>query len=93
MENINDLMDEFKKAIRKGSIQKAYKYIFELFTSLEGELKCVKEKNITVNAIYHGYLDMTYLPVFTENLKKHDSCLSFQLRHSGEGRNPVVSES
>lgn len=71
MENMNELMNEFKKCLNKGNIQKTYRYIFELFSDIGKELKKCKDKVITVNSTYHGYLDMTYIPVVTETLKEN----------------------
>ncbi len=70
MENINDLMNEFKIELSKRKIQKAYRYIFDIFTDLGNALKN-SEKIISINSLYHGYLDMTYLPVITKKLKEN----------------------
>lgn len=69
MENFNELMKDFKNQLDKGRIQKAYRYIFDLFTDLANEIKNNQNKSISTNSLYHGYLDMTYLPVVTDTLK------------------------
>lgn len=71
LENYNELMDALKEQLKKGQIQKAYRYIFDTFSKLSNELKSTSQKNISVNTIYHGYLDMTYLPVLTDMLKEN----------------------
>jgi len=64
-------MNDFKVQLNKGRIQKAYRYIFEIFGDLGNELKNSNDKTITINSLYHGYLDMTYLPVITNSLKNN----------------------
>lgn len=71
MENLNEIMNDFKTLLDKGRIQKAYRYIFEIFTDLRNELQSRKDKYYIVNSMYHGYLDMTYLPVVTTILKEN----------------------
>lgn len=71
METINELMDDFKSLLARGRIQKAYRYIFDIFTDLSNALKNGTTGTIFTNALYHGYLDMTYLPVITSKLKEH----------------------
>ena len=62
---MNDLNDQ----LRKGRIQKAYRYIFDVFSDVVNELKNYRSKVIGITSVYHGYLDMSYLPVTTESLK------------------------
>jgi hypothetical protein len=69
MENFNELMSDFKVQLNKGKVQKAYRYIFDIFADLGNGLKARQDKIISINSLYHGYLDMTYLPVMTELLK------------------------
>jgi hypothetical protein len=72
MENYNELMNDLKVQINKGRIQKAYRYIFEIFSDLGAEIKNNQTKIISTNSLYHGHLDMTYLPVTTDILKSND---------------------
>ncbi|MBP7461589.1 MAG: hypothetical protein KBA26_09900 [Candidatus Delongbacteria bacterium] len=69
MENINDMMDDFKRHLNHGRIQKAYRYIFEIFSDVVNQFKEGQDKTISTHSLYHGYLDMSYLPVTTEVLK------------------------
>jgi len=71
MENYNELMNELKDQLSKGRIQKAYRYIFDIFSDLGNEIKNTQNKMISSTSLYHGYLDMTYLPVTTETLKSN----------------------
>lgn len=71
VKNNNDLMDEFKEVLSNKNIQKAYQLIFDLFSDLKKELKNGNHKTISYASLYHGYLDMTYLPVTTEMLNNN----------------------
>jgi|WetSurMetagenome_2_1015567.scaffolds.fasta_scaffold176939_1 hypothetical protein len=71
MENYNELMNDLKDQLSKGRIQKAYRYIFDIFSDLGNEIKNCQNKVISNTSLYHGYLDMTYLPVTTETLKNN----------------------
>ncbi len=62
-------MNEYKKQIQKGTVQKAYQglmnYIMELRTHFES-----KYPDYSVSgSIYQGYMDMTYFSFFPESLK------------------------
>lgn len=62
-------MNDFKSQLARGRIQKAYRYIFEIFTEIGNSLKKSNPETISTSALYHGYLDMTYLPVTTKKIK------------------------
>ena len=68
MESLPDLIDEYRKQLEKGVIQRAYqglmKYIMDLRTHFSKNFPDFAPGNI-----YHGYMDMTYFPVFPESLK------------------------
>lgn len=82
MENYNELMNELKDLLSKGRIQKAYRYIFDIFSDLGNEIKKNKNKVISCTSLYHGYLDMTYLPVTTENLKNNGLKIAIVFNYS-----------
>ncbi|MGE5672122.1 MAG: DUF7000 family protein, partial [Fibrobacterota bacterium] len=69
MDNYNELMNDLNDQLRKGRIQKAYRYIFDIFSDVVNECKKYQCKVISNTSVYHGYLDMSYLPVTTEMLK------------------------
>jgi hypothetical protein len=82
MENLNELMNDLKVQLNKGRIQKAYRYIFDIFSDLGNELKANKDKTISTNSLYHGYLDMTYLPVITGVLKDNGLKIAIVFNYS-----------
>jgi len=65
-----EILDEFHEYLLKGNVQKAYRSIFDVLGILKTNLSKNPNNSITGN-MYHGYLDMTYFPIFTEILKKH----------------------
>jgi hypothetical protein len=82
MENYNLVMNDLKDQLSKGRIQKAYRYIFDIFTELGNEIKNSKNKVISTTSLYHGYLDMTYLPVTTETLKSNGLKIAIVFNYS-----------
>ena len=62
MESLHARMNEYRKQLEKGYIQKAYKglmgYIMALRTHFSKKLPDFAPGNI-----YHGYMDMTYFPL------------------------------
>jgi hypothetical protein len=82
MENYNELMNNFKDQLSKGRIQKAYRYIFDIFSELGNEIKNSQNKVISTTSLYHGYLDMTYLPVTTETLKRNGLKIAIVFNYS-----------
>ena len=71
MHSIQEDMDELKKQLEKGSIQKAYRallsYMMELRTYFVN-----KYGDSAVSGLYQGYMDMTYFALFPTSLKRLD---------------------
>ena len=70
MKTNQEIMDNFHECLLEGNIQKAYRLVFDILSKVKTNLSKNNKMNIP-NNIYHGYLDMTYFPVFTDVLKKH----------------------
>ncbi|MFC2069296.1 DUF7000 family protein [Chloroflexota bacterium] len=68
MESIFEYINEYRKQLDKGVIQRAYqglmKYIMDLRTHFSKKFPDLAPGNI-----YHGYMDMTYFPIFPKSLK------------------------
>jgi len=68
MESMPEYIKEYKKQLGKGVIQRAYqglmKYIMDLRTYFSKNFPDFAPGNI-----YHGYMDMTYFPIFPKSLK------------------------
>jgi hypothetical protein len=71
MHSIQEDVEELKRQIEKGSIQKAYRalltYMMELRTCFVN-----KHGDSTVSGLYQGYMDMTYFALFPSSLKQLD---------------------
>jgi hypothetical protein len=67
--SFHEYMNEFKKQLDKGVIQKAYgglmEYIMDLRTLLQR-----RYPDYFVSAIYHGYMDMTYFSFTSKTLQE-----------------------
>ena len=68
MESLPDFINEYRKQLEKGAIQRAYqglmKYIMDLRTQFSKKFPDFAPGNI-----YRGYMDMTYFPIFPKSLK------------------------
>ena len=69
MELFHEHIDEFRKQLEKGSIQKAYKGLMEYIMSLRNYLKEKYPDYSVSGSIYYGYLDMTYFSIFPKTFK------------------------
>lgn len=71
MPTIQHDMQEFKKQLEKGSIQKAYAALIAYMMQLRAHFVS-KYGNSAVSGLYQGYMDMTYFAIFPSLLKQHD---------------------
>jgi hypothetical protein len=84
MESFHEYMDEYKKQLQKGDIQKAYRGLMEYIRSLRLHFKTTYPDYFVSGDIYQGYMDMTYFSFFPQSLKRrklkiaivfvHDTC-------------------
>jgi len=65
-----ELINNFESQLKEGKIQKAYKLIFDFMFGLRNRLKSSYSEYEIPTSMYHGYMDMTYFPIFTKKLKK-----------------------
>ena len=65
----HEYMNEYKKQLQKGVIQKAYKGLMEYIMDLRTHLQH-KYPEYFVSAIYYGYMDMTYFSFTSRTLKE-----------------------
>jgi hypothetical protein len=70
MDSFNQYMDEYKKQLDRGHIQKAYKGLIEYIMELKSYLKNKYPDYMVSGSIYTGYMDMTYFAFFPESLKQ-----------------------
>jgi hypothetical protein len=68
MESFSECMIEYRKQLQKGTIKTAYKGLMEYIMDLRTQF-IRKFPDLAPGNIYHGYMDMTYFPLFPEALK------------------------
>jgi len=70
MKSFEKAMVEYKKQIKKGYIQLAYKGLMDYFNSLRVYFKKKYPTYSVSGSIYFGYMDMTYFAFFPNSLKQ-----------------------
>jgi hypothetical protein len=69
MESFQESMNEYRKQLEKGVIQKAYRGLMEYFMELKTYFKNKYPDYFVSGSIYYGYMDMTYFSFFPKSLK------------------------
>ena len=67
MESMQEYVNEYRKQLDKGLIQKAYRGLLEYIMDLRTHFNR-KYPDWTPGNIYQGYMDMTYFPIFPAEL-------------------------
>ena len=63
-------MNEFRKQLKKGAIQEAYRGLLDYILELKTYFKNKYPDYFVSGSIYFGYMDMTYFSVIPESLKQ-----------------------
>ena len=71
MPSIQEDMIEFRRQLRNGAIQKAYRALLAYMMNLQTDFKN-KYPSYGTSGLYHGYMDMTYFAIFPKSLKQRD---------------------
>ncbi|PIE75338.1 MAG: hypothetical protein CSA18_00550 [Deltaproteobacteria bacterium] len=97
MLSLNECLKDFEEELKKGKIQKAYKGIFDFLIKIKNSLLETNPDYYSPGRIYHGYLDISYFPVATDLLNKHQLRTAvvfdyelFQLEVWFSGRNRFI---
>lgn len=69
MESFQDYMNEYRKQLQKGDIQRAYRGLIKFFNTLKTYLKNKYPEYSVSGSVYYGYMDMTYFSFFPKSLK------------------------
>lgn len=69
MHTIRDDMEQFRKQLREGSLQRAYRALLSFMMSLRALFKS-RYPDYAVSGLYQGYMDMTYFALFPPSLKQ-----------------------
>ena len=80
MENLNDLVFEYKNQLAVGKIQVAYRGLIEYMSGLRNFFR-KKYPELGSGTLYQGYMDMTYFALFPEYLHKRNLKIAIVLIH------------
>ncbi len=69
MELLSEYINEYKRQLKKGDIQKAFRGLMEYILYLKTYLKNKYPDYFVSGNIYYGYMDMTYFSFFPESMK------------------------
>jgi len=70
MSSFQDYMDEYRKQLEKGVIQRAYRGLMDYLMDLRSYFKNKYPDYLVSGSLYLGYMDMTYFSFFPESLKR-----------------------
>jgi hypothetical protein len=69
MDSFQEWVDEYRRQLERGVIQKAYRGLLEYVMDLRTHFGRKYPDSLAPGGIYHGYMDMTYFPLFPTALK------------------------
>jgi hypothetical protein len=81
MKTIQTDIAKFKKQIEIGSMQRAYRALHQFMMDLRVIFSKEHPEYDVSGSYYHGYMDMTYFPVFTKVLKRHHLKIAIVLNY------------
>jgi len=80
VKSLNEYVKEYRKQLEKGSIQKAHRGLMQYVMDLRTYFS-KRYPDFAPGNIYHGYMDMTYFPIFPESLKSRNLKIGIVLIH------------
>jgi len=81
MESLNEYMDEYRKQLEKGAIQKAYTGLMEYITGLRTHFNHKYPDHFVSNSIYYGTMDMTYFSFTPKSIINRDLKIAIVFIH------------
>jgi hypothetical protein len=81
METFHESIQEYKKQLEKGAIQKAYKGLMEYVMQLRAYLKNKYPDYFVSGSIYFGYMDMTYFSFYPKEIKDRNLKIAIVFLH------------
>jgi hypothetical protein len=81
MESFREYMDEYRRQLEKGAINKAYKGLMEYVMELRTHLKHKYPDYYVSGSIYYGFMDMTYFSFTPKSLKYRDLKIAIVFVH------------
>ena len=70
MEAFHEYMDEYRRQLEKGAIQKAYRGLMEYVMALRTHFQEKYPDYFVSGSIYYGYMDMTYFSFIPKSLQE-----------------------
>ncbi len=81
MENFHEYMEEYRKQLEKGEIQKAYRGLMEYILELRAYFSKKYPDYSTSGNIYAGYMDMSYFSIVPETLRQRKLKIAIVFLH------------
>jgi hypothetical protein len=81
MESFHEYINEYRKQIEKGSINKAYKGLMEYILNLRTYFKNKYPDYFVSGSVYFGYMDMTYFSFYPKSLGRRKLKIAIVLIH------------
>ena len=81
MESFQEYMNEYRKQMERGVIQKAYKGLMEYIMDLRTHFKNKYPDYYVSGSIYYGYMDMTYFAIMPKSLQQRNLKIAIVLIH------------
>lgn len=70
MKELSEYMNEFRRQLEKGAIQRAYRGLMDYMMDLRTHFKRQHADLPVSGSVYTGYMDMTYFACFPASLKR-----------------------
>ncbi len=81
MASLQDSMTEYRKLLKSGDVQKAYRGLMRYIMDLRMHFKDKYPGYLISGSIYEGYMDMTYFSFFPETLKQRNLKIAIVFLH------------
>jgi hypothetical protein len=81
MNAFHEYVDDYKKQLEKGVIQKAYKGLLEYVMVLKTHFQNSHPDYFVSGSLYYGYMDMTYFSCMPKSLKERQLKIAVVLIH------------
>ena len=79
--SFNEYIAEYKKQLKKGAIQRAYKGLMEYMLALRAHFEKVHPEFAVPGGLYFGYMDMTYFAIIPPGLKERQLKIAIVFIH------------
>jgi len=81
MKSFQENMNEYRKQLEKGAINRAYKGLMEYIMELRTHFKNKYPDYFVSGSIYYGYMDMTYFSFYPKSLKDRNLKIAIVFIH------------